>query len=75
VVDEEDMDGWVAAVDEAIDAERAFAEDGSGNKSDRNDVKFFRVSFTTTQRSARFDLVKCQQLYSCSVVTCLRSTG
>lgn len=75
MVDEEDMDGRVATIDETVDAEGAFAENGSSNKGNGNDVELLRVGFTTTQSSAGFDLVKCQQLLDLGIGRYLQSTG
>lgn len=75
VVDKKDMDGRVATIDETVDAEGAFAENSSSNKGNRNDVKLLRVGFTTTQSSAGFDLVDCQQLLDLGIGRYLQSTG
>ena len=48
VIDEEDMNGRIASVDEAVDAEGSLAEYSSGNKGNGDDVKFFRFTFAST---------------------------
>jgi hypothetical protein len=48
VVDEKDVHGGVASVDEAVDTERAFAEDCCGDEGNRDDVQFFRIPGTAS---------------------------
>ena len=60
MVDEEDVDSGVTPIDEAVDAQGAFAEDGCRNEGDGDDVELLRFRGTASQGTPRFDLVTCQ---------------
>ena len=60
MVDEEDVDSGVTPIDEAVDAQGAFAEDGCRNEGNGDDVELLRFRGSASQGTPRFDLVTCQ---------------